>query len=116
MLELGLSTWAETPDDSSRSDCHAWSAHPNYDLLTIVAGIRPDSPGFRSVRIAPRLGALGRFEASVPHPRGMITVSYRRVGPAVEARVTLPEGLPGEFVWQGVTRALSAGEQTFRME
>jgi hypothetical protein len=116
MLALGLSTWAETPDDSSRSDCHAWSAHPNYDLLTIVAGVRPASPGFRSVRISPSLGTLERFEASLPHPRGMISVSYRRVGPALEARVTLPRDLPGEFVWHGVTRALSPGEQVFRME
>ena len=28
MLELGLSTWAETPEPT-RSDSHAWSAHPN---------------------------------------------------------------------------------------
>jgi alpha-L-rhamnosidase len=39
MLDLGLSTWAETPEPT-RSDCHAWSASPNYDLLTIVAGIQ----------------------------------------------------------------------------
>jgi hypothetical protein len=47
MLDLGLSTWAETPDLASRSDCHAWSAHPNYDLLTIVAGIKPGAPASR---------------------------------------------------------------------
>jgi alpha-L-rhamnosidase len=116
MLELGLSTWAEMPDAASRSDCHAWSAHPNYDLLTIVAGIRPAAPGFRAVRIEPSLGSLDRFEASLPHERGMISVSYRRVGPALEARITLPPGLPGEFAWRGVTRTLRAGEQSFRME
>jgi hypothetical protein len=31
--------------------------------------------------------------ASLPHPRGMISVSYRRVGPALEARITLLPGL-----------------------
>ncbi|MCG6926056.1 MAG: alpha-L-rhamnosidase [Acidobacteria bacterium] len=116
MLELGLSTWAETPDDASRSDCHAWSAHPNYDLLTIVAGIRPGAPGFRTVRIEPSLGTLDRFEASMPHERGLISVSYRRQGSALETRIVLPPGLPGEFAWRGVTRALQAGEQSFRME
>ena len=45
MLKLGLSTWAEKPEPT-RSDSHAWSASPNYDLLTIVAGIRPGAPGF----------------------------------------------------------------------
>jgi len=33
MLALGLTTWAEMPEPT-RSDSHAWSAHPNYDLLT----------------------------------------------------------------------------------
>jgi alpha-L-rhamnosidase len=27
MLDLGLSTWAETPEPA-RSDCHAWSGKP----------------------------------------------------------------------------------------
>jgi alpha-L-rhamnosidase len=116
MLELGLSTWAETPDGASRSDSHAWSAHPNYDLLTIVAGIQPSSPGFRSVRIAPHLGALDRLDASMPHPLGTIGVSYRREGAGLEARVTLPPGLPGEFVWHGLARTLEPGEQSFRVE
>ncbi len=45
MLALGLTTWAETPEPT-RSDSHAWSAHPNYDLLTIVAGNSPGRTGF----------------------------------------------------------------------
>ena len=32
MLSLGLTTWAEQPEPT-RSDAHAWSSHPNYDLL-----------------------------------------------------------------------------------
>ena len=42
MLAEGLTTWAEHPEPS-RSDCHAWSAHPALDLLRVVAGIRPGS-------------------------------------------------------------------------
>ena len=51
----------ETPEPT-RSDSHAWSAHPNYGLLATVLGVRPDAPGFRSVRIAPapRPAAAGR--------------------------------------------------------
>ncbi|HRZ22323.1 MAG TPA: amylo-alpha-1,6-glucosidase, partial [Bacteroidales bacterium] len=45
MLDNGLSTFAEK-QDPTRSDCHAWSASPNYDFLATVAGIRPASPGF----------------------------------------------------------------------
>jgi hypothetical protein len=61
MLSLGLTTWAESPEPT-RSDCHAWSAHPNFDLLTIVAGIRPRSAGFEGVVIEPHLGRLQHVE------------------------------------------------------
>jgi hypothetical protein len=116
MLELGLSTWAETPSDATRSDCHAWSAHPSYDLLTIVAGIRPGSPGFRSVRIEPRLGTLDRLVATMPHPNGAIHASYRRTGSALEATITLPSGLSGELVWHGTRKPLRPGKQSLRIE
>jgi alpha-L-rhamnosidase len=116
MLEVGLSTFAEIPDASVRSDCHAWSAHPNYDLLRIVAGVKPASPGFRTVRVEPHLGTLARLEASVPHPSGPISVVYRRDGPALEATVSLPPGLSGEFAWRGSVRALGPGRQVFRLE
>ncbi|MFN8091610.1 MAG: alpha-L-rhamnosidase C-terminal domain-containing protein [Vicinamibacteria bacterium] len=116
MLQLGLSTWAESPFDDVRSDCHAWSAHPNYDLLTIVAGIRPASPGFRSVRIEPRLGGLTALDASFPHARGPITVSYHRTGGGLEASVTLPPGLAGSLVWRGRATPLHEGTQELRVE
>jgi hypothetical protein len=115
MLQLGLSTWAESPFDDVRSDCHAWSAHPNYDLLTIVAGIRPAAPGFASVRIEPHLGALSTLDASFPHERGPIAVAYHRTGDALEAKVTLPAGLSGTLAWKGQTRDLRPGPQELRI-
>jgi alpha-L-rhamnosidase len=73
MLSLGLSTWAEKPVPS-RSDAHAWSSHPTYDLLTLMAGIKPDAPGFQRIRIAPHFGSLDEMDAVMPHPRGIIHV------------------------------------------
>jgi hypothetical protein len=111
MLALGLSTWPENPEPT-RSDCHAWSAHPNYDFLTIVAGIRPGAPGFRTVRLTPHPGALERIDAAMPHPKGTIAVTYRRQGSTLVAEVTLPDGLPGELVWRGERHSLRAGART----
>jgi hypothetical protein len=116
MLDVGLSTFAEIPSASTRSDCHAWSAHPSYDLLRLVAGVKPGAPGFATVRVEPHLGTLDHLEAELPHPLGEISVSYRREGRALEARVTLPPGLTGEFSWRGLTRALQPGVQSFRVE
>lgn len=114
MLAEGLTTWAETPPPS-RSDSHAWSAHPNYDLLTTVAGISPSSPNFGSVRIEPRPGRLKQVNALLPTPRGPVTVEADLRGPKPYAVITLPRGLHGTFVWKGKQSVLSAGKRQFSL-
>ena len=110
MLALGLTTWAENPEPT-RSDCHAWSAHPNFDLLATVAGIEPAAPGFREVAIQPHLGPLKQLKATLPHPLGEIMVSYKRQGQGLAADVTLPDKLSGWFYWNGKKVALHPGSQ-----
>ncbi len=106
MLANGMTTFGET-DRDPRSECHPWSATPVYELLTTVAGIQPAEPGFKTVRIAPALGSLGRVEASMPHPLGPIDVSLQRNGATgLKGTVRLPKGLTGEFVWRGKKTAL----------
>ena len=115
MLTKGLTTTPETPDPS-RSDTHAWSAHPAYDFSTIIAGVRPASPGFATVRIAPSLGALTSVEAVTPHPNGSIRTSYRRKGEKVEAVIELPQGVNGILVWKSQTIQLHAGAQRLALD
>jgi alpha-L-rhamnosidase len=111
MVGLGLTTWAESPEPT-RSDSHAWSAHPNFDLLRIVAGIRPMSAGFEKVTIEPHLVALKEVHAGMPIPLGMVEVEYTRRAEGVQARVKLPERVTGKLVWKGRSIALRSGEQT----
>jgi hypothetical protein len=114
MLQLGLSTWAETPEPT-RSDSHAWSASPNYDLLTIVAGIRPSAPGFATVRIEPHLEQLTHLEATMPHVGGNIHVAYRRVEGSWQATIDLPKDMTGDLVWLGRTYPLHGGSEEFHL-
>ncbi len=114
MVGLQLTTWAESPEPT-RSDSHAWSAHPNYDLLTIVAGLRPLSTGFEKMVIEPHLGGLKEVQAGMPIPQGMVEVSYQRGTKGVEAHVKLPDGVVGELRWKGQPIALHAGEQTLTL-
>jgi hypothetical protein len=114
MLALGLTSAPENPEPT-RSDTHAWAAHPNYGLLATVLGVRPSSPGFRTVRIAPALGPLRHAEGHVPHPLGDIAVAFERTGErGLRAEITLPVGLAGELVWRGQQRKLHSGQQTLR--
>jgi alpha-L-rhamnosidase len=116
MLKLGLTSAPENPEPT-RSDTHAWAAHPNYGLLATVLGVRPSSPGFRTVRIAPALGPLRRAEGRVPHPFGDIDVQLVREGQrGLRAEITLPRGLSGVIEWQGQRRPLREGRQIIRFE
>ena len=109
MIRNGMTTTAETPEPT-RSDSHAWAAHPNYRLLATVLGIRPAGPGFSKILVEPALGTLKRAAGRMPHPAGEISVNYRRSGAVLNASINLPGGTTGEFVWQGQSLALQAGK------
>jgi hypothetical protein len=118
LLPLHFSTWPEVPGNT-RSDSHAWTAHPIYDLLTLVAGIEPSSPGFATVRIAPHLSNLASLTATFPHPQGEIKVEYHysassadphaHGGGTLHAVIILPGTLTGTFEFNGQTWTLKPG-------
>lgn len=114
MLAEGLTTWAEMPPPT-RSDSHAWSAHPNYDLLTTVAGISPDAPNFASVRIEPRPGRLKHLDAIMPTPKGEVRMQLDLRVSKPRAVITIPQGLDGWFVWKGKQYRIRAGRQEFAL-
>lgn len=122
MVDLGLSTFPETEPGSklmgsSRSDCHAWSASPCYDLLATVCGIMPAESGFRSVRIKPHPGPSRRVSCIMPHPDGSIFVDLERIGETgLSGELVIPDGITGEFLWNGTTLQLKGGPQSISLK
>ncbi len=114
-LKIGLTTWPEMPEPS-RSDAHAWSSHIAFDFFRTMLGITPDAPQFATVRIEPHLGKLNDLSGSMPHPKGEIAVSLKRVGSGIHARIQLPAGVPGQFVWNGKRHALTPGTNEFTVD
>lgn len=114
MLKLGLTTWAEKPEPA-RSDCHAWSAHPNFDFLNTVAGIEPAAPGFSRVLIEPHLGDLKTLAAAVPVPQGEVTVKYKLENGRLTADISLPSGVSGNLIFHGKKIALHGGSQKLQV-
>ena len=108
-LRRGHLTPLEMPEPT-RSECHAWGAHPVYHFAAGLAGITPSAPFFGRVRVAPQPGSLRKIDCTMPHPRGRVSVALCFDGAAVEGRVTLPDGVDGEFVWRGRSVALHGGE------
>ncbi len=114
MLGNGLTTWAEQPEPT-RSDSHAWSAHPNIDLLTTVAGITPSTPNFATVDVTPGLGPLHHLAVLYPSPRGDISADFSVTTKGVEAHVNLPPELSGTLHWQGSSFSLKPGRNSFNL-
>jgi alpha-L-rhamnosidase len=114
MLKMGLTTWAETPEPT-RSDSHAWSAHPNFDLLLLVAGIGPGAAGFSEIVIKPHPGNLRTLSATMPHPKGRIELSYNVESSGATAKISVPEGVPAHVIWKGRSYNLHSGEQKLQL-
>jgi hypothetical protein len=119
MLSRGLTTFAERyeqPGDPSRSDCHAWSASPNFEIFRTVLGIDSAAPGFARVQVRPFLGRLQQVAGSIPHPKGEVAVRLERAGQGLRVEISLPPGVPGDFSWRGARRDLVAGRNAFTVE
>jgi alpha-L-rhamnosidase len=115
LLKLHYTTWPESRGET-RSDTHAWSAHPTADLLGLVAGIAPAAPGYARLRVAPVLGSLTSLDATAATPRGAVSVRYRIAGKTLTAEIDRPAVLPGEFVWNGTSYPLTGTHSRFTLE
>ncbi|HEY4324019.1 MAG TPA: alpha-L-rhamnosidase N-terminal domain-containing protein [Mucilaginibacter sp.] len=109
-LSKGLTTWAETSDlETTRSDCHAWGASPNIEFFRTILGIDSEAPGFARVKIEPHLGDIKNINGEMPHPKGTISVQYNISHAKTSAKIILPDGVTGTFIWKGKSYPLKPG-------
>lgn len=109
MIENGLTTFAEK-EEPTRSDCHAWSAHPLLGFFQQVAGVSSLAPGWTKARIEPNPGSLQTFEASIAHPDGELVVAYTKGVLNIETPVT------AELIWVGETSTLEPGSHRIEIK
>lgn len=93
---------------------HAWSTAPLNAITRFVAGVRPTAPGFAVAEIAPQFGPLTHVQATVPTPRGPVSLDLHRNGAAISGTVTIPTGIQATFAWHGRHLALRAGTNDVR--
>jgi alpha-L-rhamnosidase len=113
LLKLGVTTF---PEGVARSECHAWSASPDFEMLATFAGIQPQMPGFKKVIIRPLLQKLDWVRGSIPHWAGILDVSLDRKGKQLIGSVTLPPGITGRLEWGQSVLELKSGENSILLE
>ena len=85
---------------------HGWSSTPTRDLIWYVLGVTPAEPGYRRVRVAPRLGPLREAAGAVPTPHGFVEVQVA----GAEAEIDSP--VPIIVVHENGDRVRAAGRST----
>lgn len=99
LMDKGCTTCPETPEDA-RSENHAWSALPMFEMVRVMAGIRMEEPGWKKIRIHPHLDHLEALEGEAVTPQGLIGFFYQKEPESkmgITGSITLPAGVQAVF-------------------
>lgn len=88
--------WPEASPDNGTIN-HSWSGGPLTLLSGMVAGMRPQQPGWGEVLIQPRPGELDFVKCTVELPQGACRFILRRLSDEWGIELTLPEGCRALF-------------------
>ncbi len=83
---------------------HAWSGGPTYYLSTRVLGVRlgyPDPVDYDKIVIAPQADNIEWAEGTVPHPKGLVKVSWKVDNDKLFLDYQLPESIECEVKPRG---------------
>ncbi len=92
LLDRGLRTTVEMPEPT-RSDCHAWGAHPVYHFAANLLGIRPEGFGCDQFRITPNIGSLAWARGGVATAQGVLSVAVANG----QVEIVVPAGTTAIF-------------------
>ena len=109
LLELDCTACPEVPK-GARSECHAWSALPMYEMMRTIAGVKPDGAGKRHITITPHLMDLTDVHGSSITPYGAVEFSYERENGILRYRLKIPENIRATIQFEdGETWELEKG-------
>ena len=94
LIDKGFTTFPEH-FGATRSECHAWSAHVLYHILTVLVGVKAIGAGMERVRIEPALRKGERMRVSFAHPKGMLHLDVHQED-ELEGTLVAPRGVAVE--------------------
>ena len=103
MLQTGT-TWEgfDWSENSGGSASHAWTSHPCFHLVNILAGIRQTGPAWSRIGFSPVFPAdIDRVSAKIPGPRGLIEAGWTAKDGKVSLYLRLPEGVTADICLEG---------------
>ncbi len=112
IADMGMTATPEKRiEQNPRSEVHPWTAHPVHYYFSILAGIKPSSPGFETVMISPNPSGLKNIKAEMPTPQGWIKTRFDFTDKGgIRGSIILPGGMTGELIWNNKKLSLKPGE------
>ncbi len=111
MMSEDYSTLWEFWDSWRGTKNHAWSGGPLVIMSKHFAGITPLEAGYEKVEIKPQYDLSDSMSCTVPSVKGLITMSYEKVGGDYVVNLTLPQGMKAVlYVPSGATVNVNGGD------
>ena len=82
-------------------------------MLSLVCGINPADVGFNTVKITPHLGNLKTLKSDIPHPKGRISVEFKKEKAKWETMIILPVGMKDIYIWGQFNYNMAEGKNIF---
>jgi alpha-L-rhamnosidase len=117
MMRNNLTTWVEDNDVMFRSDCHAWSSSPIYEMVKNVFGLYPTKPGYSAVRVIPNLHLLEKARGKFVTAEGEIWIGWQKgkVGTELVLESTVDMTIDLEFGAKSSVCELKQGRKLKRV-
>ncbi|MBI4979349.1 MAG: alpha-L-rhamnosidase [Spirochaetes bacterium] len=76
---------------------HAWTAHPSFHFVNILAGVSQTAAAWEKVHFAPTfIPGIQQVKTLIPTPKGDITASWERNTGGITVRLAVPAGVNAE--------------------
>ena len=94
LQDFNFTTMPEWGFEGSRSDCHAWSAVPLYEITATILGVRPAEDGWNKILVQPNLLGYSDCKGDVITPHGVVHIEIT----ATDYSTTLKLQTPHETI------------------
>lgn len=91
MIDNNCTTWCESTEATPRSECHAWSSAPLYEIARNILGVKVSFKD--EIEIVPKTYCLPHARGTVSTRFGEVKVSWKNENDGCVLEVTAPENV-----------------------
>lgn len=92
----GTHSFLETWSGGDKS--HGWCSTPLVQMSSLILGVKPATPGMKTLTIRPQLCGLKWAKGTVPTPQGSVAVAWKHEGNTLSMDITLPKGSEADVI------------------